>query len=70
MSEAVARGSVDGMTRGQSALQRNGEMDLHGLRNVIMLRERYGQPPKKMGAASKYYDPTWYDQARAQPRGR
>ena len=70
VSEAVACGSVDGMTRGQSAFQRNGEMDLHGLRNVIMLRERYGQPPKKMGAASKYYDPTWYDQARAQPRGR
>ena len=65
VDEAAARGSVEGMTRGQSALQRNGEMDLQGLRNVIMLRERYGVPQKKMGPPSKYYDPTWYDLARA-----
>jgi len=67
VSEEVARGSVEGMTRGPSALQRQGEMDLQGLRNVIMLRERYGQPPKKMGPPSKYYDPTWFEQARAKP---
>jgi ABC-type nitrate/sulfonate/bicarbonate transport system substrate-binding protein len=67
VSEAAALGSVDGMTRGQSALQRSGEMDVQGLRNVIMLRERYGVPQKKMGPPSKYYDPTWYDQARARP---
>ena len=65
VDEAAARGAVEGMTRGQSALQRNGEMDLQGLRNVIMLRERYGVPQKKMGPPSKYYDPTWYDLARA-----
>jgi len=67
VGEAAARSSVDGMTRGQSAIQRNGEMDLQGLRNVIMLRERHGQPPKKMGPASKYYDPAWFDRARAKP---
>jgi ABC-type nitrate/sulfonate/bicarbonate transport system substrate-binding protein len=65
VDEAAARGAVEGMTQGQSALQRNGEMDLQGLRNVIMLRERYGVPQKKMGPPSKYYDPTWYDLARA-----
>jgi len=65
VDEAAARGAVEGMTQGQSALQRNGEMDLQGLRNVIMLRERYGVPQKKMGPSSKYYDPTWYDLARA-----
>jgi len=65
VEEAAARGAVEGMTQGQSALQRNGEMDLQGLRNVIMLRERYGVPQKKMGPPSKYYDPTWYDLARA-----
>jgi ABC-type nitrate/sulfonate/bicarbonate transport system substrate-binding protein len=65
VDEAAARGAVEGMTQGQSALQRNGEMDLQGLRNVIMLRERYGLPQKKMGPPSKYYDPTWYDLARA-----
>jgi UDP-glucose 4-epimerase len=65
MQAAAARGAVEGMTQGQSALQRNGEMDLQGLRNVIMLRERYGVPQKKMGPPSKYYDPTWYDLARA-----
>lgn len=67
VGEAAARSSVDGLTRGQSAIQRDGEMDLAGLRNVIMLRERYGQPPKKMGPASKYYDSTWFDRARARP---
>jgi len=65
VDEAAARGAVEGMTQGQSALQRNAEMDLQGLRNVIMLRERYGVPQKKMGPSSKYYDPTWYDLARA-----
>jgi hypothetical protein len=67
LGEAAARSSVEGMTRGQSAIQRNGEMDLQGLHNVIMLRERYGQPPRKMGPASKYYDPYWFDRARARP---
>ena len=67
VSEAAALGSVDAMTRGPSALQRSGEMDMQGLRNVIMLRERYGVPQKKMGPPSKYYDPTWYEQARARP---
>lgn len=67
VSEAAALGSVDAMTRGPSALQRSGEMDMQGLRNVIMLRERYGVPQKKMGPPSKYYDSTWYEQARARP---
>lgn len=67
VGEAAALASVDGMTRGQSALQRNGEMDMQGLRNVIMLRERYGVPQKKMGPPSRYYDPTWYQKARARP---
>jgi ABC-type nitrate/sulfonate/bicarbonate transport system substrate-binding protein len=67
VGEAAALGSIDGMTRGPSALQRSGEMDLQGLRNVIMLRERYGVPQKKMGPPSKYYDASWYEQARARP---
>lgn len=61
--ESAAAPSIDGITRGQAAIARKGEMNMEGLRNVIALREKYGQPQKKMGPPEKYYDPTWYNRA-------
>jgi ABC-type nitrate/sulfonate/bicarbonate transport system substrate-binding protein len=61
--ESAAGPSIDGITRGQAAIARKGEMNMEGLRNVIALREKYGQPQKKMGPPEKYYDPTWYNRA-------
>ena len=63
--ESAAAPSVDGLTSGQAAVDRKGQLNVEGLRNVIALREKYGQPQKKMGAPEKYYDPTWYNRASA-----
>jgi ABC-type nitrate/sulfonate/bicarbonate transport system substrate-binding protein len=63
ISEAAAAPSIEGVTRGQAAIARKGEINMEGLRNVIALREKYGQPQKKMSAPEKYYDPTWYNKA-------
>lgn len=61
--EAAAAPSIDGVTRGQAAINRKGAIDVEGVRNVIALREKYGEPQKKMGAPEKYYDATWYNKA-------
>ena len=61
--ESAAGPSIEGVTKGQAAIARKGEMNMAGLRNVIALREKYGQPQKKMGPPEKYYDPTWYNKA-------
>lgn len=61
--ESAAAPSIEGVTNGQAAVARRGEMNMEGLRNVIALREKYGQPQKKLGAPEKYYDPTWYNKA-------
>ncbi|MFN3889122.1 MAG: ABC transporter substrate-binding protein [Beijerinckiaceae bacterium] len=63
ISEAAAGPSIEGVTKGQAAIARKGEINMEGLRNVIALREKYGQPQKKMGPPEKYYDATWYNRA-------
>lgn len=63
--EAAAAPSINGVTRGQSAIDRKGAINIEGVRNVIALREKYGEPKKKMGAPEKYYDATWYNRALA-----
>ncbi len=63
--EAAAAPSVDGVTSGQSAIDRKGAINPEGVRNVIALREKYGQPQKKLGGLDKYYDATWYNKALA-----
>lgn len=63
--ESAAAPSIEGVTKGQAAVARRGEMNMEGLRNVIALREKYGEPQKKMGPPEKYYDPTWYNKALA-----
>jgi len=62
-SEAVARPSTIGATRGQAALAPKGALDVAGLRTVLEVREQFAQPKKKMGAPEKYYDLTYYNKA-------
>jgi len=62
-SEAVARPSTIGATRGQAALAPKGALDVAGLRTVLEVREQFTQPKKKMGAPEKYYDLTYYNKA-------
>lgn len=61
--ESAAAPSVAGLTSGQAAIDRKGQLSAEGLRNVIALREQYADPPKKMSPPEKYYDPTWYNKA-------
>ena len=63
ISEAVAAPSIVQMTNGSAAIDRKGAVNVEGVRNVIMLREKYSPSKQKMGAVEKYYDPTWYNKA-------
>lgn len=63
ISEANAAPSLVQMTTGEAAIDRKGAINVEGVRNVIMLREKYGVPQQKMGPVEKYYDPTWYNKA-------
>lgn len=63
--EAAAAPSVAGLTSGQAAIDRKGAINAEGVRNVIALREKYGDPKKKMRPISAYYDPAWYEKALA-----
>jgi len=40
-----------------TGLQRKAELDVAGLRTVLALRSKYGQPRKTFTDPMKYYDP-------------
>ena len=61
--EAAARRTVDGLTQGRAALHPKGVIDMEGVRNVLALREEYGQPKKKMSAPEKYIELRYYNKA-------
>jgi ABC-type nitrate/sulfonate/bicarbonate transport system substrate-binding protein len=42
---------------------RRAKVDEEGLRTVLKLRERYGEPRKSLNDPTKYYDPSYYDRA-------
>ncbi len=62
-SEAVARPSTIGATKGQAALAPKGALDVAGLRTVLEVREQFAEPKKKMGPPEKYYDLSYYNKA-------
>ena len=62
-SEAVARPSTIGVTKGQAALAPKGALDVAGLRTVLEVREQFAEPQKKMGPPEKYYDLSYYNKA-------
>ena len=62
-SEAVARPSTLGATRGQAALAPKGALDVAGLRTVLEVREQFAEPKKKMSAPEKYFDLSYYNKA-------
>lgn len=63
ITEAAARPSVEALVKGRAALARKAELDMEGVKNVLALREQYGQPQTKMGAPEKYIDLTYYNKA-------
>jgi ABC-type nitrate/sulfonate/bicarbonate transport system substrate-binding protein len=61
--EPVAASMIKSLVEGRTALEPKGAVDLEGLKNVIELREQYGQPQKKLGAPEKYFDLSYYKKA-------
>ena len=43
--------------------QKKARIDLEGVKTVLALRSKYGQPRKSLGDPSPYYDPSFYDAA-------
>jgi ABC-type nitrate/sulfonate/bicarbonate transport system substrate-binding protein len=48
----------------KSGFAKTAQIDLKGANTVVQLREKYGQPPKKLQAASAYYDGRFFDAVR------
>ncbi len=49
----------------EQGLQRDGAVDVEGIRNVLALRSKYGLPKKALSDAEKYLDRRFYEQAAA-----
>lgn len=47
----------------RTGFQRRARLEISGLEQVLALRGKWGVPKKTLGAATRYYDPTWYDRA-------
>jgi ABC-type nitrate/sulfonate/bicarbonate transport system substrate-binding protein len=43
--------------------QRKAKIDMEGVKTVLALRSKYGQPRKYLSDPSPYYDPSFYDAA-------
>jgi ABC-type nitrate/sulfonate/bicarbonate transport system substrate-binding protein len=43
--------------------QRKAKIDMEGVKTVLALRSKYGQPRKSLSDPSPYYDPSFYDAA-------
>jgi len=43
--------------------QKKAKIDMEGVRTVLALRSKYGQPRKSLTDPSPYYDPSFYDAA-------
>src|SRR5467141_3399205 len=56
----TAYGILLGSTEG---FQRKAKIDMEGVKTVLALRSKYGQPRKSMSDPSPYYDPSFYDAA-------
>ena len=47
----------------RDGFQRQARIDLEGVRTVLELRTKYGEPKKVLTDPAKYYDPSFYDAA-------
>ena len=56
----TAYGILLGSTEG---FQRKAKIDMEGVKTVLALRSKYGQPRKSLSDPSPYYDPSFYDAA-------
>lgn len=62
-SPAMAEAAFPVLVNKQSGFERRAALDPAGLDEVLKLRSKWGVPRKEMGRPSKYYDPSFYDNA-------
>ena len=43
--------------------QKKARIDMEGVKTVLVLRSKYGQPRKSLTDPAPYYDPSFYDAA-------
>jgi ABC-type nitrate/sulfonate/bicarbonate transport system substrate-binding protein len=61
LTPALARSALAQLL--QHGLQRDGRVDVEGIRNVLALRSRFGQPHKPLRDPDNYFDGRYYDSA-------
>jgi ABC-type nitrate/sulfonate/bicarbonate transport system substrate-binding protein len=59
-SEQAANASYSILLSPKEGFERKAQIDLKGVDTVLRLREKYGQPRKKLGDPRRYYDDSFY----------
>ncbi len=62
-SEAGAQKAWDVLLAGAEGFQKEGKIDLAGVKTVLALRSEYAKPPKKLDDPSRYIDERYYLEA-------
>jgi ABC-type nitrate/sulfonate/bicarbonate transport system substrate-binding protein len=63
MSAEGAEASYRLLLDPQTGFQRRGAISVDGVNRVLTLRNKWAEPKKELGPATKYYEPTYYDDA-------
>jgi hypothetical protein len=63
MRPDLAEATYDRLLHPAWGIQRRAAIDLDGVRTVLALRSRYGQPQKTLSDPTRYWDSSWYDRA-------
>jgi len=63
MTPSLAKKSYDLLLADKGGITRDAALDLEGIRTVLALRSKYGQPQKTLTDPAKYVDLSYYDRA-------
>lgn len=63
MTQSLATQSYDLLFAEKGGLSRDGALDIQGIKTVLMLREKYATPSKKLNNPEKYIDLHYYKKA-------
>jgi ABC-type nitrate/sulfonate/bicarbonate transport system substrate-binding protein len=63
MTPALAKQSYDLLLADKGGVTRDIALDMEGIRTVLVLRSKYGQPAKKLDDPMKYVDLSYYEKA-------
>jgi ABC-type nitrate/sulfonate/bicarbonate transport system substrate-binding protein len=62
-SEQAAEAAYGVLLSPKDGFQKKAQIDLEGVRTVLQLRSKYGQPQKTLTDPTRYYDPSFYNAA-------